>query len=76
MTRSFTTSVSVFENFPSIPFLLPGLKYDSFGMLSSICKVDGFVSSKLDTCLGLRVLPKNFSPDGDRGGVYLGECFV
>jgi len=36
-----------------------------------------FASSKLAVYFGLIVLPKNFSPDGDLGGVYpLGDAWL
>jgi hypothetical protein len=37
--------------------------------MSSVLRM-GFGSSKRAVCFGLSVLPMNFSPEGDRGGVY------
>ena len=37
----------------------------------------GLVSKRADVCFGLKVLPRNLSPDGDLGGVYpFGELLV
>lgn len=71
MTILAIASVSVFENLSKVWFLCPfGLPYESgCNVFSSECKVaDGLVSSSA-VCYGLIVLPRNFSPDGDLGGV-------
>ena len=44
--------------------------------MSSTANGLGLASSKLEVYLGLRVLPRYFSPDGDLGGVCLGEFFA
>lgn len=59
-------SVSVFENLSK--FLLLGLPYEP-GCKSSANIVEGLASRKLAVDFGLIVLPKNFSPEGDLGGV-------
>ena len=41
--------------------------------MSSVSNVWGFASKRWEVCLGLSVLPRYFSPEGDLGGVCFGE---
>ena len=58
-------------------FLDFGLPYELGWISSDYIGWVSFASSRLAVYLGLIVLPKNFSPDGDLGGVYpLGEAWL
>jgi hypothetical protein len=52
-------------------FLERGLPYDAGSIWSALPEIysTGFGSNRRAVCLGLRVLPMNFSPEGDLGGV-------
>ena len=63
-------SVSVFENFSLKGFLLLGLPYELGWISSELVTSVGLGSRSCAVCFGLIVLPRNFSPDGDLGGVY------
>mgnify|MGYP001584575730 CR=1 FL=1 len=79
LTRLDIASVSVFENLSNNNALLFGLPNYPFPLImSSLINIWGFVSNKAAVCLGLNVLPRNFSPaDGDLGGVYpFGEYYL
>ena len=66
----FMAVVSVLENLSK--FFPSGLPYEP-GCMSSTYRSEGLTSSNADY-FGLNVLPKNFSPEGDLGGVCpLGE---
>ncbi len=62
--------MSVFANLSMNAFFERGLPYDEGSIWSVRTYSTGFGSNKRAVCFGLSVLPINFSPEGDLGGVW------